>query len=811
MFRNVWRCRHGNLGLGKKRFTGLVLGVTTALLVLLLAILPVQAAKSCFSKAHYIETTTGLPLVAQAAGDSGAAVFDVVISLHNDPSGDDDPNNDTGSEGQTAYENIIRRWADAVCEQSNGAHKLGKVRIFCNGRQSDRADVVWNASEWPRANISGFGTDGLRIMFGDVFPDGCGTGCNKNMLTDPEGAGYTLGHEWGHYVYGVYDEYKGKSATGRISSPRSGDTPVTPAIMHSQWKARGGNFEWLNHSTSNNYQANTAQGRVYGASCWEVLVRERSQDPRDGDRAALPQRIHYTALDGNQPTAADTWVKKQLPGNQATCRNQLEIIWMQDDIEMQVVIDRSGSMGGSAITNAKQAAKTLVDVVEDGNTALGVVSFSYSTSVTQDQAITAIPDPGDAIKATIKGVIDSISASGNTAMFDAAGLALTNLQAYQAANTTSASQAVFLLSDGGDNDSRVEGESSVTTRYQAADVPLITFGYGSYAPSGVLRRLADNTGGAFFASPTTLVEIQNAFLAANTAVSAAAGVASSSFSAPGAGGAGSESFVIDSTLESFTIVASYSGAPGNVAFTLVGPAGTVSGVSFDCTAVGSETSCIAQVDAATVTTQGFGTWSVEAASTTGSDVEVNLNVVAVPATGRTFDVTVASLVGSTVNYPEPIVVTATVSQGLPITGVNLTAIGTDPTGASVTIDMNDEGRDGDAVAGDGIYSAILGYDMDGTHTLKITVDNNAGVARFTTESFQPAHPSPDEDGRMPEAPSLPSITQNFTRTATAHVTVQGFQADDHSNMPPGTAMNADNSDVVGRIDSAGDVDYFQIN
>ena len=53
---------------------------------------------------------------------------------------------------------------------------------------------------------------------------------------------------------------------------------------------------------------------------------------------------------------------------------------MQDDIEMQIVIDRSDSMSGDPIDNAKEAAKTLVDEVEDGNTALGVVAFNDTVS-----------------------------------------------------------------------------------------------------------------------------------------------------------------------------------------------------------------------------------------------------------------------------------------------------------------------------------------------------------------------------------------------------------------------------------------------
>ena len=803
-------CRRSGFHFERKQRRQVGMAAVTAVLILLLAAMPALAAKSHFSKVRYLDDFGEYQLKTPAAASSSTTVFDVVISLHNDPSGDDDPDKDTGSEDQTKYEKVIRFWADGIYEQSNGAHKLGKVRIFRNGQQSSKADVVWNASEWPRANVSGFGVDGRRITFGDVFPGGCGTGCNLNMLSDPKGAGYTLAHEWGHYVYGLYDEYKGSSATSAyITSPLSGDTPVTPSIMHSQWKARNGDYKWLNHSTSNNYQANTAQGRAYGASCWDVLVRDYSKDPRDGKRKALPKRTHYTALDAVAPKAKDNWMKLELPGGQNTGRDKLNIIWMEDDLELQIVIDRSGSMSGNAITNAKLAAKTLVDVLKEGKTALGVVSFA--TNVTQDQAVTPIPDPGAAVKTTIKGVIDTIVATGVTSMYDGADLALTNLVAYQSAKNTSANQVVFLLADGDDNDS-VQTEAGVIARYNGADVPLITFGYGYFSPAGSLKRLADGTGGLFFSSPTSLAEIQNVFLAANTAVSDSASLTSSTVSATSGGSSVSQTYEVDSSLESLTIAVNYAGSPGDVDLALLSPAGLVAGVNFVCTAASSATNCIANVDEATLTGEGFGTWEVEVSSTTGSDIEVNINVIGDPAPGRTFDVTVASLHGSTVVYPDPMVLTATVSQGIPITGINLTANITDPNGDTTPVAMNDEGIDGDAVAGDGVYSAIVGYSSgNGIYTVAVKVDNNDGKAQYTIESFQPSHPSPDENGEMPEAPAMPAITENFTRTANIQVTVEGLSSlADHPDFPPGDPMAADNTDVKGAIDGAGDIDYFQI-
>ena len=284
-------------GARSRRF--LALGLVAALVGAQTA--PPWAANRVFSQVRTLDVTKFSR--ALAPGDSPLAVFDIVVSLYSQPSVAD----------RAAYETIFGHAAEAVCEETNGATKLGRVRIFQNGILGEVADVVWNASEWPRANPSGFGELGLRIMFGDIFPNGCGSGCDINYLSASRqnDAGYTIGHEWGHYVLGLYDEYQGSNpSVTDIYQPQTTDTPPSPSIMNNQWQAAGAvpDYDWLNHTTSDNYQADTAQGRVYGASSWETLVRPVGDDPRDGDRATLPLRVRYDALVGVEPTAADSWL-----------------------------------------------------------------------------------------------------------------------------------------------------------------------------------------------------------------------------------------------------------------------------------------------------------------------------------------------------------------------------------------------------------------------------------------------------------------------------------------------------------------------
>jgi calcium-activated chloride channel regulator 3/4 len=752
-----------------------------------------------------------------ASNDSATSVFDVLVSLYNDPSGDDDPDNDTGSEEQTKYEDVIRHWADSVCEQTNGAHHLGKVRIFRKGLQQSKADVVWVESCHPSANPSGFGVDQRRINMCDKFTGGCGTGCDLDFLGSAgrrQDAGYTLGHEWGHYVYGVFDEYRGSSTGAGQPAywPRNTDAPTDPSIMNSQWNARTVGFEWLNHSTSDNIGdvTKTGQGRTYGKSGWEVLVQPTSDDPKTGDKTAQPARTRFTGLDAVKPAATDNWVKEELPGDQASCRTDLDIIWMQDELAIEIVLDRSGSMGSqSKMANAKQAAKNLVDVSPDGSTAVGVVAFSGSPSVIMP--VTDIPDPGAAVKATIKATIDPIFASGGTNMYTAASLALNELLAYEASTGSDAAKVTYLLSDG--VSSGAFSAPQVIASYNAADAAIITFSYGSDADINQLKALSDGTGGQFYNSPVALAEIQAAFLAASAATGSTQtliqGVPSTTDMASGSS---SLEFPVDSTISALTLLINHRNALSSLSFSVQGPQG--SGYVLDvapanCEAIGSEVSCTQTIDDDELQSAGVGNWTVVGQTSSGvGALDWSLSVVAAPAEGGTYDLSVASLDGSTVSYPRPIVIQSMLGRGSGfVRNLGVSATITAPSGAVSVIPLNDIGSDGDAEAADGIYSAVFLYDENGTHSIRVAADNGAGIAEVTNASFQiSATESGEEPAPLPPTP----VTENLVRVATTQITVQGVVADDHPNQGPGTAMSPDNVDVPGLIDYANDVDYFLI-
>jgi calcium-activated chloride channel regulator 3/4 len=442
-----------------------------------------------------------------------AALLDLVISLRSNPTGDNNGNSQSGvnSEAQNRWERIIGHFADGVYESTEGVHRIRNVRVYRNARTWDKADITWDTAGWPMS--SGINRTGGHIFMFETFVDGRGKGVNLDLASDEQGAGYTMAHEWGHYFYGLYDEYA--KVTGEIS--------VQPSIMTSQWNARNpadgsvADLRWLNFSIRGPSQANgpfgpfqntfrNKQHRTYGASAWEVLARPTSSDPTDsvslGFRS-LGTRNYYPELTAVAPTGTP---RIDLPNSAA--RANLNITWMTDRVTTEIVIDKSGSMlDSNKIAQARTAAKLLVDAAELGKTRIGVTAFDNSVyNIISQRDLTAQAD-----KDAIKNAIDSIFAGGDTAIGDAAASALAKITADS--STVGDTRVVFLLTDGQNTAGR--DPLSVIPNYTNAQIPLFTFGFGSDADGATLGTLARQTGGQYYFSPSTLAEISSAFRSAN--------------------------------------------------------------------------------------------------------------------------------------------------------------------------------------------------------------------------------------------------------------------------------------------------------
>ena len=741
------------------------------------------------------------------------AVFDITISLDSNPQGDAE---------KSDYEERIKEFGRAVYQSTNGAHKIGRVTIFREGAQRNRVDVIWDencpdSAERPRAHPSGFGVVGRHIWMCTNFTWPIEQDTREEeiaaLLPTPKGSGYVLAHEWGHYAYGLYDEYNAdcRDKSGLIakplfesacqrSKPRSSDTPSVPSIMNDPWRAAEGEVDFLEFSTPNiepfrsdstettagstpSMLLQNAQKRVFGESAWETLTRDPATDPK---YRWLPTRTQYTTL--TAPTAPN-WIVNddELPED-----DEPNIRWVGNAVA-DLSIDVSGSMSGTPLANAKTGANLLIDQLQAGE-ALGVSSFASGT--TRNFAITDIPDPDTGVRADAKAAVNALRAGGWTAMYDGLMLSLNDTQAFDPNRPA----VVYLLSDGADNRSSAT-QAGVIEAYQAAQVPIIALAYGSFAPTGDLLKLANATGGAFSSSPTTLPEVQQALLTAQAQFSDTRLLSSTRTSI--APGTTIRTLPLDSTLASVLINLSYSGAGSELTFTLLRPDGSDTGAPFVCEGA---TSCSVTLDNDFFTANGYGDYQVRMVNSTNIPRDVTILASGNPA-GASYDIAVG-FSSDTITYPADMAIAATVAKGSTIAGLDVMAMVTDPLGNVFDLALLDDGNGADLVADDGVYSASVPYAVDGSYSVIVTASNADGKARTTLEGVIAA---PTGDGSpLPSFEPTP-ITENFVRVGSASATAAGVMRDDHDDDPAGgacTQILADNADTVGRIDFAGDRDCF---
>ncbi|MGI6030001.1 MAG: vWA domain-containing protein [Eubacteriales bacterium] len=120
---------------------------------------------------------------------------------------------------------------------------------------------------------------------------------------------------------------------------------------------------------------------------------------------------------------------KQIDVNRIDCDGSLKVTLAlsaapnisSNPTDIVLVLDRSGSMAGSPLTNMKAGAKTFIDIIDqatdsdqDGNigsgSRIGIVSFA-DTATVNTQLITSV--------ATLKSEVDSLTAGGSTNHADA--------------------------------------------------------------------------------------------------------------------------------------------------------------------------------------------------------------------------------------------------------------------------------------------------------------------------------------------------------------------------------------------------------
>ncbi|MBI2441195.1 MAG: VWA domain-containing protein [Lentisphaerae bacterium] len=724
------------------------------------------------------------------------ALVDMVISLYNNPRGDDNGNTqgaDAGSVEQDAYEGIIQYCADAIYEATEGQHSLRNVRVYRNASRQD-ADVIWQQAGGPSAWYMNQQGIAANINMFDQFS---GVNFTNNAATQEQG-GYTLAHECQHYLYGVLDEYC-KWNGGWVTLPANEKTQ--PSIMNNQWAAAGRVYSWLNHSIEYNTNSvnyaqyecrnTTAQYQHYNDGAWPVLSRSPSNDPLDTARRQWLRtnrgaRMYYPELATSAPTGTNP---PAITLNNGTAvadlpsRDSLNIIWMGSNVVVEIILDHSGSMYGTPLANAKAAAQLLVDQVPD-NSAVGVIKFDDTvTTVSPIIIVTSAVQ-----RTTIKNAIAAITDSGATAIGDAAQEGLVQILAFGHTNFT---RVAFLLSDGQDNSSSVS-PMTAAANYANAQIPIMTFAYGSSPDTATLMAMANLTGGNFYYSPASLGAIAGAFNDAMAAIAANQMLidgfylasASSLQGVNNVDAAVSIPFQVDSTIDSLDVSVTYT-TNNTATLTVNAPNGTQYQAN-STNASGNERLLTFEV-----ASPATGQWAIAGSVTTGATLRYSVSA---GVTGFTYYLTASSVNGDTVYYPDPINIIARLTRGPSIRGAVVRAVITDPYSNTTYLALSNTNNDGTY---SGLYLA-----SNGLHSIVVEADNSAGTAMYTWSDTLPAV---DSNGEVPIA-SDSAVGETFSRSASMQVTMSGASYATVPSAP--TSVTASDGDYLGYVDVNWEADTY---
>jgi len=424
------------------------------------------------------------------------------------------------------------------------------------------------------------------------------------------------------------------------------------------------------------------------------------------------------------------------------------------NVDVVLVIDRSGSMAGQKITDAKNAAKQFVDLMVDGDK-IGVVSFSSSATV--NYGLTTIAGN---VKQDAKNAIDAIGASGMTSIgagLQKGGNELTNK------GDPSHPWAIVLLSNGQEN--TAPWVADVLPGIKAAGIVVHTIGLGPSVNEALLRDIASQTGGTYHYAPSSqdLASIYNA-------ISAAVAGQQTLFSDTGTvqqGFMDEKQATIDSSVFEATFSITWGGS--DLDLTLETPSGAIIDPAVAAADPNIEFTSSATYEFYRIKSPEAGQWIMRTSGVTVDPPGPEQYTARVVAMTQLFmDM---YLEGGTLT-DDPIKVSVSLADIQPITGATVTALVEPPSpGSPSTITLHDDGNHGDGLANDGVYAnsyvdtSIAGSYRFTAYALGVSTVGEAFTRESSKSTFVKQRPTITVDVIAPpdvEAAPGTSLTHVFT-------------------------------------------------
>jgi Mg-chelatase subunit ChlD len=444
----------------------------------------------------------------------------------------------------------------------------------------------------------------------------------------------------------------------------------------------------------------------------------------------------------------------------------------QRSISVELVIDRSGSMGSYGYMEpAKSAASQFVELMLEEDQ-VGVVSFNEAASV--NFTLTTITSPS--VKASAQAAIAGISSDGRTSI--GAGMSTAQSQLNSLAEEDHA-WAQVLLSDGQENEPPWI-DDVLPTIPQRTDI--YTIALGSSADEAKLQQVATATGGAYFLAPST-AELQDIYNLIRGAVGGNQIISSGSGSVA-QGETTTLPANIDETVNNMNYFLSWAGS--DLDLTLRTP----SGATIDSATAAADPN-IEYVKAETfeyytIESPEAGQWN---ASIYGKDADYPSEPYSLSVTGDT-DLRIAgSFYDESPEVYQPINLQVTMTNaGSAVTGATVTAEITPPTYSTDNIldedspyfgtthpmspmeeiVLYDDGEHGDGEANDGIYGTIYtNTDVPGSYIFDIKATGTTQAGRtYTRETLASTFVSSDYSNN---ASIGGTITSNASDSTIVHV------------------------------------------
>ncbi len=164
--------------------------------------------------------------------------------------------------------------------------------------------------------------------------------------------------------------------------------------------------------------------------------------------------------------------------------------------DIVLLVDRSGSMKGQKLTDAKTAAKTFVDLQGSNNRA-ELISFA-GTAIIEVQFTSMTADG----KTTVKNAIDKLTSVDKTNIYEAIQKANSELETKGRDNVL---LVEILLTDGRPTTGNTDADDIIdlAVSANATGIRIYTIGLGNDVDANLLSSIANATDGKYYFAPTS--------------------------------------------------------------------------------------------------------------------------------------------------------------------------------------------------------------------------------------------------------------------------------------------------------------------